>query len=132
MGRRPILLVGFAAVPLRAVLLAFFPAALPLVVIQALDGVSAAVFGVMLPLIAADLTAKNGFLNMAIGALGLAAGIGATISTAFAGWIGEHVGEPMTFMVLAAAGSLSVILLWLGMPETHPAVVRESGLVPAR
>ena len=122
-GRRPILIAGFAAVPLRAVLLAIFPDALPLAAIQALDGVSAAVFGVMLPLIAADLTAKTGFLNMAIGSLGLAAGIGATIGTAVAGWLGAYLGEPMTFVCLAAAGVVSVLVLWLGMPETQPAAM---------
>ena len=44
-GRRPVLMAGFAAVPLRAVLFAVLPGALPLAVLQALDGVSAAVFG---------------------------------------------------------------------------------------
>lgn len=131
-GRRPVLLLGFAAVPLRAVLLAIFPDALPLIVIQALDGISAAVFGVMLPLIAADLTTKTGFLNMAIGALGLAAGIGATVSTFVAGWIGQLVGEPLTYVALAGTGALSVVVLWLGMPETNPAMPGVSPLVPAQ
>ena len=59
-GRRPVLIVGFAAVPLRALLFATSPGAMPLAVFQALDGVSAAVFGLMLPLIAADLTKRTG------------------------------------------------------------------------
>jgi MFS family permease len=76
-GRRPVLILGFAAVPLRGVLFATLPGAWPLAVFQALDGVSAAaVFGVMLPLIAADLTRRTGYLNLAIGALGLALGLG--------------------------------------------------------
>lgn len=121
MGRRPILLAGFATVPLRAVLIALWPDALPLVAVQALDGVSAAVFGVMLPLIAADLTKRTGYLNLAIGALGLASGIGGALSTTAAGWIGDHVGAGATYLFLAATGSLAVILLWFQMPETHPA-----------
>ena len=52
------LLIGFAAVPLRALLFATMPGAVPMVVFQALDGVSAAVFGLMLPLIAADATKR--------------------------------------------------------------------------
>lgn len=123
-GRRPVLIVGFAAVPLRALLLAVLPGALPLAVLQALDGVSAAVFGMMLPLIAADLTARTGYLNFAIGALGLAASLGATFSTAIAGWVGGHLGDSMTFLFLAAIGAASVLLLWIAMPETRPAITR--------
>jgi len=59
------------------------PGGVPLVVFQALDGVSsAAVFGLMLPLIAADVTKRTGFLNLAIGAFGLASGLGATLQHA--------------------------------------------------
>jgi predicted MFS family arabinose efflux permease len=119
-GRRPVLLVGFAAVPLRAVLLAVLPGAVPLMVLQALDGVSAAALGLMLPLIAADVTKRTGYLNLAIGALGLASSLGATFSTAFAGWIGDRFGDTMTFLFLAAAGALAVALLWVAMPETRP------------
>jgi MFS family permease len=118
-GRKPVLLAGFVAVPVRAVLLAVLPGALPLAALQALDGVSAAVFGLMLPLIAADVTKRTGYLNLAIGALGLASGLGATFSTAVAGWVGDHLGDPMTFLVLGAVGSAAVALLWIGMPETR-------------
>jgi MFS family permease len=125
-GRRPVLLVGFAAVPLRAVLFAVLPGALPLTVFQALDGVSAAVFGLMLPLIAADLTQRTGYLNLAIGALGLASGLGATFSTVIAGSIGDRFGDLMMFLFLAAVGTLAVVLLWLVMPETRPARTRDA------
>jgi MFS family permease len=126
-GRRPVLALGFAAVPLRALLFAVVPGALPLTVFQALDGVSAAVFGLMLPLIAADLTRNTGYLNLAIGSLGLASGIGATISTVAAGWIGDRFGDTTTFLFLAAAGAASVLLLWLAMPETRPHRPRNTG-----
>ena len=59
LGRRPVLLFGFAALPLRGLLFVSLPDALPLVVIQALDGVSATVFGLAMPLIAADLTRQT-------------------------------------------------------------------------
>jgi predicted MFS family arabinose efflux permease len=132
-GRRPVLMVGFAAVPLRALLFAILPGALPLAAVQALDGVSAAVFGMMLPLIAADLTDRSGYLNFAIGALGLAGGLGATFSTALAGWVGAHLGDSMTFLFLAAIGAASVLLLWMAMPETRPASTRTArqAAVPA-
>ncbi len=125
-GRRPVLIAGFAALPLRALLFTVLPGALPLTVIQALDGISAAVFGLMLPLIAADLTQRTGYLNMAIGALGLASGLGATFSTVLAGWIGDRFGESASFLLLAAVGAAAVVVLWIAMPETRPARARDA------
>lgn len=132
-GRRPVLMAGFAAVPLRAVLFAVLPGALPLTVFQALDGISAAVFGLMLPLIAADVTQRSGHLNLAIGALGLASGVGATFSTVVAGWIGDRFGDPAGFLFLASVGAAAVVLLWIAMPETRPTRMRnaEKAILPA-
>ena len=72
--------------------------------IQVLDGVSATVFGMIMPLIAADLTRRTGYLNLAIGALGLAAGLGATASTTAAGWVADMFGAPAAFLGLALIG----------------------------
>ena len=126
LGRRPVLIAGFAAVPLRSLLFAMLPSALPLALFQALDGVSAAVFGLMVPLIAADVTMRTGYLNLAIGAVGLAAGLGATFSTVLAGWFAQRFGVPMTFLCLAAVGAGAVALLAVAMPETRPARNRDT------
>jgi MFS family permease len=120
LGRRPMLLLGFAALPLRDLLFAGMPDALPLVVIQVLDGISGAVFGLMLPLIAADVTRRSGYLNLAIGWLGLASGIGAIVSTAVAGWMADRFGAPAAFLGLACAGVAALAAVWLLMPETRP------------
>lgn len=123
-GRRPVLLAGFAALPLRSVLFAVLmwmgPAGLPLIAIQLLDGVSATVFGLSLPLIAADATRRTGFLNLAIGSLGLAANLGATASTTIAGIVTDRLGAPTAFLGLAAVGALAWIVILLAMPETRP------------
>ncbi|MGH7041023.1 MAG: MFS transporter, partial [Acetobacteraceae bacterium] len=120
-GRRPLLIAGFAALPLRGLLFATLPGAPALVAFELLDGVSGAVFGLMLPLIAADLTRKTGYLNLAIGSLGLAVSIGATISTVLAGWISDRAGAPAAFLALAAAGAVAWGVILLAMPETKPA-----------
>ncbi len=120
-GRKPILLVGFAALPLRALLFAVNPDATPLVAIQVLDGVSGTVFGLAMPLIAADVTRQTGYLNLAIGSFGLAAGLGATASTIAAGWVADTVGAPAAFVGLALAGLAALAMVWLMMPETRPA-----------
>lgn len=118
-GRRPILTIGFMALPARALLFSLGPDPTGLVLIEALDGVSATVFGLMMPLIAADLTRKTGHLNLAIGSLGLAGGIGATISTTVAGLISDHLGLDVAFFFLAAVGGLACVIVTALMPETR-------------
>lgn len=123
-GRRPVLLVGFAALPIRGLLFAVLlwagPSGLPLVAIQILDAVSATVFGLMLPLIAADATRRTGYLNLAIGSLGLAVGLGATASTSLAGVVADRFGAPIAFVGLAAVGAVAWLTILLAMPETRP------------
>jgi MFS family permease len=119
-GRRKVLLVGFLALPVRALLFAAGPGPETLDAIELLDGVSATVLGLMLPLIAADLTRRNGHLNLAIGAFGLAAGLGATFSTTAAGFIADRMGAGTAFLGLALVGGLAILLLVLAMPETRP------------
>ncbi len=120
-GRRPILLLGFAMLPIRGVLLALLSGSVPLVMVQALDGVSGAVMGIMVPLIAADLTRRTAFLNLAINSINLAGGLGATVSTSAAGWIADQAGTSTALLCLAVVGLGAVVLLALMMPETRPA-----------
>ncbi|MEM5437391.1 MFS transporter [Paraburkholderia diazotrophica] len=130
-GRRPILLLGFSALPLRALLFAGVSSPYLLVPVQMLDGVSAAVFGVMLPLIAADVAGGKGRYNLTIGLFGLAAGIGATFSTALAGFIADRFGSAISFFGLAGAGALAVLLVWAAMPETRDAADDDLQAKPA-
>lgn len=118
-GRRPILLLGFSALPIRALLFAGVSSPYLLVPVQMLDGISAAVFGVMLPLIAADVAGGKGRYNLCIGLFGLAAGIGATLSTSLAGFVADRFGNAVSFFGLAGAGALAVLLVWAAMPETR-------------
>lgn len=118
-GRRPVLILGFCALPVRALLFAGVSSPYLLVPVQMLDGISAAVFGVMLPLIAADVAGGRGHYNLTIGFFGLAAGVGATLSTAAAGFAADRFGTAMSFFGLAAAGAIAVALVWLAMPETR-------------
>jgi MFS family permease len=130
-GRRPVLILGFAALPLRALLFAGVSSPYLLVPVQMLDGISAAVFGVMLPLIAADVAGGKGHYNLTIGFFGLAAGIGATLSTAAAGFAADRFGTAMSFFGLAGAGALAVALVWFAMPETREAAANPEVEKPA-
>jgi MFS family permease len=119
-GRKRMLLLGWGALPLRGLLLAVLPGAWPLVAGQAISGLSAAVFGVLLPLIAADLTIGTSHFNLCMGILGLALYLGAAVSTTMSGGIADAAGMHVAFLVLAAIGALSFLMVWLVMPETKP------------
>ncbi len=120
-GRKRMLLLGWCALPLRGLLLAVLPGAWPLVAGQAISGVSAAVFGVLLPLIAADLTIGTAHFNLCMGILGLALYLGAAVSTTMSGGIADAASVQVAFLVLAGVGALSSLMVWLVMPETRPA-----------
>jgi MFS family permease len=126
-GRKILLLVGFAVLPLRALLLAATANPYLVVLIMALDGVGAAAFGVLTPLITADITRGTGRFNLCMGAFGLAGGVGATISTALAGATADDFGNTFAFLMMAASGVLAVLAAWC-MPETRqradPAALR--------
>ncbi len=120
-GRRPVLLLGWAALPLRGLLLALLPGAWLPIGAQAISGVSAAVFGVMFPLLAADITRGTSHFNLCMGALGLAMFLGAGLSTTMGGWIADQIGVQFAFVALSCVGLLGTFVLWLAMPETaHP------------
>ena len=93
-GRRPLLLIGFAALPIRGLLFASVTNPELLVVVQLLDGVTAAVFSVMVPLVVADLTRGTGHFNLGQGIVGTFIGIGASVSATLAGYISDHFGSP--------------------------------------
>jgi MFS family permease len=119
-GRRLVLMLGFGILPLRGVLLAVMPDPMLVVAVQVLDGVTAACFGVMVPLVTTDIAARSGHLNLCLGFVGFAIGIGATLSTTVAGWIADQFGDPAAFLALAAVGLPALLLVWPAMSETKP------------
>jgi MFS family permease len=118
-GRRPLLVLGFAALPIRGLLFAVVHDPYLLVVVQLLDGISAAVFGVMVPLVVADVTRGTGHFNLALGIVGTAIGIGASLSTTLAGYISDDFGSAVAFLSLAAVAAAGLVLIWTLMPETR-------------
>jgi predicted MFS family arabinose efflux permease len=119
-GRRPLLLLGFAALPIRA--LVFTATADPaiLVAAQLLDGVSGTALGVLTALVVADVTRGTGRFNLAQGLVGLTSGIGASLSTALSGVIAGELGRTAGFLSIAGEATAALVLLWLLMPETNP------------
>jgi MFS family permease len=119
-GRRSVLLLGFSALPLRALIFAASSNPTLVIAVQALDGVGGACFGVMMPLIVSDVAGRSRHFNLSLGLIGFGVGIGGTLSTPAAGWLADHFGLRVAFYALAAVGALAVLLVLFAMPETRP------------
>jgi predicted MFS family arabinose efflux permease len=118
-GRKPLLLVAFGVLPVRAVLYTLTHHTIALVAIQILDGVGAGVFGVVSVLVIADLTQGSGRFNLTLGAISTAVGIGASLSQVIAGSIVHHFGYNAGFLFLAAVATVALGILYFFMPETR-------------
>jgi predicted MFS family arabinose efflux permease len=118
-GRRPLLLLGFAALAIRGVLFATVSDPYLLVAVQVFDGITAAVFSVMIPLVIADIAFGSGHFSLAQGIVGTATGIGASLSTLLAGYVSDRLGSNVAFLGLAAVAAAGLAMIWLVMPETR-------------
>jgi predicted MFS family arabinose efflux permease len=117
-GRKPLLLIAFAVLPIRGVLYTLTSNTALLVAIQVMDGVGAGIFGVMSVLVIADLTRGTGRFNLTLGAISTAVGIGAALSQVIAGSIVHHAGYRTGFLFLAGVASAALAILYFFMPET--------------
>jgi predicted MFS family arabinose efflux permease len=114
-----LLMLGFAALAIRGILFALVSDPYLLVAVQVFDGITAAVFSVMIPLIVADIAADSGHFNFAQGIIGTASGIGASLSTVVAGYVADRLGASTAFVCLAGVAALGLLMIWTVMPETR-------------
>ena len=120
-GRRPLLIAGFAALPVRGLLFATVSDPYLLVAVQLLDGLTGAVLAVMVPLTVADLTKGTGRFNLTQGLVGTMTGLGASLSPTFAGFVSDTFSSNYAFFGLAAIAVVGLAVVALLMPETRPA-----------
>jgi len=120
-GRKPLLMIAFTVLPIRAILYTLTDNPLVLVAIQILDGVGAGIFGVVSVLVIADLTEGTGRFNLALAAITTAVGIGASLSQVIAGGVVHHFGYRTGFLFLAAIACSALAVLYFRMPETRKA-----------
>jgi MFS family permease len=120
LGRKPILLAGFAILPIRAVLYTLSDDTAWLIAVQLLDGVGAGIYGALTPLIVADLMQGTGRYNLAQGVVATLQGIGASVSGLAIGLVVDHFGYSPGFLCAGAAAAAAFALVFLAMPETAP------------
>jgi predicted MFS family arabinose efflux permease len=119
-GRRPLLLLAFAPLPVRGLVLALSPDPYVITSVQLLDGISAATIGILVPLVIADVTRGSGHFNLAQGVVATAVGIGAAFSTTLAGYTVDAFGHQAAFLILMGVGIVGFLLVMAVMPETKP------------
>jgi MFS family permease len=117
-GRKPILLIGFGILPIRAALYTFSDDSAWLLGVQLLDGVGAGIFGAITPLVLADLMRGTGRYNVAQGAVAMVQSIGASTSGLVAGLIVDHFGYSAAFLEAALGAGIAFGTLVILMPET--------------
>ncbi|MDQ2802744.1 MAG: MFS transporter [Pseudomonadota bacterium] len=127
-GRKPLFLVGFAALPIRGVLYTLVDSPYLSVAIQILDGIGAGTFFVLFFIVVEDLTRGTGRYNLAQGVTSAAWGFGAALSNTVAGYIVQLAGFDAAFLFLAACAGAAFLLFLFAMPETG---TRETATPPA-
>jgi Na+/melibiose symporter-like transporter len=111
-GYWPILLMSFAALPLRGLLAYFFVGWWGLIPVQILDGVGAGLQSVAVPGVVARSLNGTGRINLGQGAVLTIQGMGASLSPIVGGWIAQIAGYGPAFLLLGSFGLVSVGL-WI-------------------
>jgi MFS family permease len=117
-GRKPLFLIGFGVLALRGVLYTLGHGAVYLIAVQSLDGVGAAIFGVLWVIIISDLAKGTGRFNLLQGAIQSALGVGAFLSNFLSGFVVKHLGHNAGFLGLAGIAVAGLVFFALFMPET--------------
>ena len=130
-GRRPIFLVAFAVLPIRAALYTLSGNPFWLLGVQLLDGVGAGIYEALTPLVIADVMRGTGRFNLAQGAVATTQAVGASVSALAAGAVADRFGYSPAFLFLSGAAAMGFAVFFALMPETREAPANESAPVRA-
>ncbi|MEI5688455.1 MFS transporter [Sphingomonas kyungheensis] len=108
-----VLLISFAALPLRGFLAGTFIEHWGVWPVQALDGIGAGLQSVAVPGLVACLLDGTGRVNVGQGAVMTIQGLGASLSPAIGGWIAQALGYHAAFLILGSF-ALASLGLWIG------------------
>lgn len=121
-GRRMLLLVACAVLPVRALISAFVDDPYWLISAEILDGIASGVIGVAVPILVADLTWGSGRTQAALGVVNGIQGVGGALSGWVGGLLAVWLGWRGAFLTLALpAMAAFAMVLWLEeTQEKHP------------
>jgi MFS family permease len=112
-----VLLISFAALPVRGFLAGSFIEHWGVWPVQALDGIGAGLQSVAVPGLVACLLEGTGRVNVGQGAVMTVQGLGASLSPAIGGWLAQMFGYHVAFFILGSFALVS-LMLWVGFAAT--------------
>jgi MFS family permease len=121
-----VMLISFAALPVRGLIAAYTIKSWGVFPVQILDGIGAGLQSVAVPALVARILNGTGRVNVGQGAVMTAQGIGASLSPALGGWLAQWQGYPLAFLLLGCFAIASVVIWVLFAP-----VLRAVGSNPA-
>jgi MFS family permease len=119
MGRKPVFAFAFIILPVRILLYTTTTNPTALLAIQALDGIGAGIYGVVIALICSDLTRGKGGFNMLMGVAQTALAFGGFLGPLGQGLITEALGFRFTFLILAMIATAGGVIFITFMKETR-------------
>jgi MFS family permease len=120
-GRKPVFAIGFVVLPVRIFLYSLTSDPWVLVALQALDGIGAGIYGVVIAVMCADLTRDNGRFNALQGLIATALSVGGVAGPFAAGLLVQHLGFAVAFCAFAGVAAVAALLFLALMSETRPA-----------
>ncbi len=108
-----VMLVSFAALPLRGAIAGSVIDSWGVWPVQALDGIGAGLQSVAVPGLVACLLDGTGRVNIGQGAVMTIQGLGASLSPAIGGWLAQLFGYQVAFYALGGF-ALASLALWIG------------------
>jgi fucose permease len=112
-----VLLISFAALPVRGLIAGSLIEQWGVWPVQALDGIGAGLQSVAVPGLVACLLNGSGRVNVGQGAVMTVQGVGASLSPALGGWIAQFLGYRVAFVMLGSFALIS-LALWIGFAAT--------------
>jgi MFS family permease len=124
LGRRPLLIAGWAVMAARLALIAAATSPWQVLVVQVLDGTAQALFAVAAAAWMTDRLADPRRAGEAQALVGAALVFGSAVGPALSGLVVESLKYRGTFLLLAAIGAAATAVVALFVPETLPATRR--------
>jgi predicted MFS family arabinose efflux permease len=117
-----VMLISFAALPLRGLIAACVIKTWGVFPVQILDGIGAGLQSVAVPALVARILNGTGRVNVGQGAVMTVQGIGASLSPAIGGWLAQWHGYGSAFLVLGCFALGSVVIWFAFAPVLRPAI----------
>jgi MFS family permease len=115
-----LMLISFAALPIRGLIAAYVIKSWGVFPVQILDGIGAGLQSVAVPALVARILNGTGRVNVGQGTVMTVQGVGAAFSAAIGGWLAQWQGYGPAFFILGAFAIGSVVIWCLFAPILRP------------